>query len=193
MRKRKRQLSSSLTARLAYAGFFLLALTALLMLGFCKGWARLAGAGLLLVTGLFFALFLTQILPKLIQHDMAVNTLLASASLAETEEEGEVPPLNLLLDEVMQDVQKSYMTALSQNQNSLAVLQSQINPHFLYNTLDCIRGEALEAEMDDIASMVESLSSFFRCSTVSITSIEPSATSIRKRRSPRIVSGASSL
>lgn len=41
-------------------------------------------------------------------------------------------------------------------------LQSQINPHFLYNTLDSIRGYALMQDMDEIADMTEALSTFFR-------------------------------
>jgi two-component system sensor histidine kinase YesM len=46
----------------------------------------------------------------------------------------------------------------------LLALQSQINPHFLYNTLDCIRGQALIDEAGEIANMLEVLSEFFRYS-----------------------------
>ncbi len=42
--------------------------------------------------------------------------------------------------------------------------QSQINPHFLYNTLDTIRGKALEHQQEEIAAMIESLSRIFRYS-----------------------------
>lgn len=44
----------------------------------------------------------------------------------------------------------------------LYTLQSQINPHFLYNTLDSIRGRALLDGNREIASMTEVLSKFFR-------------------------------
>lgn len=50
---------------------------------------------------------------------------------------------------------------LLQNQTTVRMLQSQINPHFLYNTLDCIRGEALLQGADDLATMTKALSSFF--------------------------------
>lgn len=49
-------------------------------------------------------------------------------------------------------------------QTELTALQSQINSHFLYNTLECIRGQALLDDNIEIAKMVEALSSFFRYS-----------------------------
>ena len=49
-------------------------------------------------------------------------------------------------------------------QAELAALQSQINPHFLYNTLESIRGYALIDDNNDIAKMVEALAAFFRYS-----------------------------
>lgn len=50
---------------------------------------------------------------------------------------------------------------LLQNQTTVIMLQSQINPHFLYNTLDCIRGEAILLGADDLANMTKALSNFF--------------------------------
>lgn len=44
----------------------------------------------------------------------------------------------------------------------LYALQTQINPHFLYNTLDSIRGLALVNGVEEIASMTEALSRLFR-------------------------------
>ncbi len=49
-------------------------------------------------------------------------------------------------------------------QTELTALQSQINPHFLYNTLDTIRGQAMIDDNEVIALEVEALSSFFRYS-----------------------------
>lgn len=42
------------------------------------------------------------------------------------------------------------------------LLLNQINPHFLYNTLESIRGKALQDGNGQVADMVEALSSFFR-------------------------------
>lgn len=49
-------------------------------------------------------------------------------------------------------------------QAELRALQSQINPHFLYNTLESIRAQALLDDNDEVAKMVEALASFFRYS-----------------------------
>lgn len=51
---------------------------------------------------------------------------------------------------------------ISKKQAEYLALQNQINPHFLYNTLEGIRSEALMAGVDSIAEMTEALSTFFR-------------------------------
>lgn len=51
---------------------------------------------------------------------------------------------------------------LSTKQAEFLALQNQINPHFLYNTLEGIRGEALDVGLENIADITEALSTFFR-------------------------------
>lgn len=51
---------------------------------------------------------------------------------------------------------------LSKKQAEYLALQNQINPHFLYNTLEGIRSEALCAGIEGVAKMAEALSLFFR-------------------------------
>lgn len=58
------------------------------------------------------------------------------------------------------DTQK--LLNVSKKEAEYLALQNQINPHFLYNTLDGIRSEALMAGVDSIAEMTEALSTFFR-------------------------------
>lgn len=41
-------------------------------------------------------------------------------------------------------------------------LHNQINPHFLYNTLEAIRGDAICEGVDNIANITEALATFFR-------------------------------
>lgn len=49
-------------------------------------------------------------------------------------------------------------------QASLFVLQSEINPHFLYNTLETIRSQAIKKDVQEIAEMTEALATLFRYS-----------------------------
>ncbi len=61
-------------------------------------------------------------------------------------------------------INKVYYNQLKQKEAELNSLQSKINPHFLYNTLESIRGAALYYGIDSIASMAKSLSLLFRYS-----------------------------
>lgn len=53
-------------------------------------------------------------------------------------------------------------TEILQKQIEYSALQNQINPHFLYNTLESIRGQAVMNDQDEIAEMTEKLSQYFR-------------------------------
>lgn len=65
---------------------------------------------------------------------------------------------------VQQKLREEYSVKVQNKQAKIAALQSQINPHFLYNTLECIRSEALLYEGDSIARMAKALAAFFRYS-----------------------------
>lgn len=47
-------------------------------------------------------------------------------------------------------------------QTNLVALQNQINPHFLYNTLEVIRAEAIMEGAENVPDMIETLSRLFR-------------------------------
>lgn len=57
-----------------------------------------------------------------------------------------------------------YESELSQKQAEFAALQSQINPHFLYNTLNCISSIGLEYGSREIAQITFCMSKIFRYS-----------------------------
>jgi two-component system, sensor histidine kinase YesM len=50
----------------------------------------------------------------------------------------------------------------SMKQAEYLALQNQINPHFLYNTLEAIRGDALASGMVSLAEIAEALATYFR-------------------------------
>ena len=68
------------------------------------------------------------------------------------------------LKELEERLKQEYSVEMVDKQTKLSALQSQINPHFLYNTLECIRSEALLYDCDSIARMAKALASFFRYS-----------------------------
>ena len=79
-------------------------------------------------------------------------------------------PMNKLQTQKMIGVLNGpHVVDLNKRQAQYLALQNQINPHFLYNTLESIRGEALIAGMDSVADMTEALAKFFR---YTITKVE---------------------
>ena len=70
-------------------------------------------------------------------------------------------------------VDRKKLLELSVEQSRLIALQNQMNPHFLYNTLDAIRGDALRAGMTEMAQTMESLSLFL---SYSISELDKYAT-----------------
>lgn len=59
-------------------------------------------------------------------------------------------------------IEKEYNETILRKQAELNALQGQMNPHFLYNTLDTIRGQALWEGMDTIADMTQALAKCLR-------------------------------
>lgn len=72
--------------------------------------------------------------------------------------------LEVLLTDIKQLTTKEAHAQLVMKQAEINALQSQINPHFLYNTLDAIRGQAFQYGAKDIQSMTLALSKLFRYS-----------------------------
>ena len=72
------------------------------------------------------------------------------------------PGTERLLEQARAVMNPSQLFKLNKRQAQYLALQNQINPHFLYNTLESIRSEAIIARLDSVADMTEALASFFR-------------------------------
>ncbi|WP_217593446.1 sensor histidine kinase [Cohnella sp. GbtcB17] len=59
-------------------------------------------------------------------------------------------------------IQTEYLLKLKQQETEMKALQHQINPHFLYNTLEIIRSSALSGRSDDTAEAIGTLGALYR-------------------------------
>ncbi len=71
---------------------------------------------------------------------------------------------NSLLDRIKTLIDEIYLEQSNVRNAELMALQSQVNPHFLYNSLDTIKWMAFEYQDDAIYTLIENLSSFFKIS-----------------------------
>lgn len=69
---------------------------------------------------------------------------------------------NDMVDKMGDLLQEQYALGQMKIEADLKALQSQINPHFLYNTLDMISWMAQKDETDNIRNVVQAMSQFYR-------------------------------
>lgn len=72
---------------------------------------------------------------------------------------------NLMCDALQENVEKSYIYELQQKKSDLYALQTSINPHFLYNTLEIIRVQLTQGKNADASQMILLLSKIYRSQT----------------------------
>lgn len=72
---------------------------------------------------------------------------------------------NLMCTELQHNVERSYVYELQQKKSELYALQTSINPHFLYNTLEIIRNQIQNSRPTDACQMILLLSKIYRSQT----------------------------
>ena len=69
---------------------------------------------------------------------------------------------NDMLDRLEKNIHDIYQLELSQKDANMRALQAQINPHFMYNTLEFIRMYAVMESQDELANIIYEFSSLLR-------------------------------
>lgn len=113
----------------------------------------------------------------LISYEITIPIRKITDSIKEFEVKGNVPSihfrkkdeLSYLYDTFIEMthrintlVVENYEQSVLQKKQQIELLQAQINPHFLYNTLDIINWKAREKNVPEIGSMIKALSNNLR-------------------------------
>lgn len=119
----------------------------------------------LTVLGIFITHYITTPIQRLVWSMSSVKSgWLRRASLKTSNDEiGELKDsynnmlieINRLIDELVENEKQTHRAEIE-------ILQEQIKPHFLYNTLDTIAYLSLEREKEEVYNAIETLGSFYR-------------------------------
>ena len=80
---------------------------------------------------------------------------------------------NAMVNDLREMIDRNYVMVLRERESELTALQAQINPHFLYNTLDSLYWQASSSGQENLAEDILSLAELFRLLLSSGQSIIP--------------------
>ena len=78
-----------------------------------------------------------------------------------------------IMQQIAKEFDRSELIRLEIQESELLALQNQINPHFLYNTLEAIRSDALLSGAQNVADITEALATYFRYTISSLDCMVP--------------------
>ncbi|WP_018752002.1 sensor histidine kinase [Paenibacillus sanguinis] len=129
------------------------------------------GASLLLLSLLFAYLISIRITSPIRKLLLAIKRVSggdfnARIKVEDKDELGHVLlKFNSMNEEVKQLIEENYVVKLRERETEILALNIQLNPHFLYNTLNIINWMALYGEKDQVSRMVVSLSRMLHYTT----------------------------
>ncbi len=101
---------------------------------------------------------LTEGISKLSDGDFSQRIKVSS-----NDEIGDVArAFNKMIEDINSLINENYIIKMKEKENELASLQAQINPHFLYNTLNSLYWQALNQDNEELADNIFSLSRLFQ-------------------------------
>lgn len=124
---------------------------------------------LLVLIAAYFSTSLTKPLTKLtkqMEGISKVNFETSNLSFSQNSRKDEIGQLQesfyLMIKKIETLIQDDYVRRLMMKDYEFRTLQAQINPHFIYNTLDSIYWMALNQNQSDISTMIFSLGKLLR-------------------------------
>lgn len=163
--KRKRSFLLNRMRRLFWFAIFAVVISLIWFTVQCLQWkASLWPVALMIVGAISWVVAWWRLVIKpMCRRRMEINQMLHGYGDPRERRIIPVDPTDELLQQQVKiwlDPSKAFQ--LNKRQAQYLALQNQINPHFLYNTLESIRSEALLAGLSSVADMTEALANFFR-------------------------------
>lgn len=130
----------------------------------------LGGYFLILLLAAFYISFMSKRLTiplKKLAESISTATVsgkLECLEIDSTEEEicTLVDAYNMLIQKIEILLKQQYSLGKEKQQAELMALQSQINPHFLYNTLEMVNWMAERNEKENVQTVIQKMSTFYR-------------------------------
>jgi two-component system sensor histidine kinase YesM len=121
--------------------------------------------GLFALIGFEFAIIRPMVELKKQTSRLKAGDFSARVTVRSRDEIGELGRhFNNMVQTIKDLIDKKYKLEIQQKESELRILQSQMDPHFLYNTLDMIRWTARLEKAKETSQLIEALSNFFRMS-----------------------------